>query len=181
MELLLHYTQQLPLLTFENLYWLQIIRVANYKTFPQDDTSSIWVEEVGDAVSLGKCSQTRTANHTWCSCFSPNLRTAILFENAWSSSSYPLARLGLVARQRCCISFRWFGCIHQFPSWSAAVSLGCGRIVGGQFWRPVLFHPVYVIAPLSSILFYSGVLKGRYKNTCCNYGKIHSYAPVNTF
>jgi len=26
-----------------------------------------------------------------------------------------------------------------------------------------------------------GVLEGRYKNTCWNYGKIHSYAAVNTF
>ena len=26
-----------------------------------------------------------------------------------------------------------------------------------------------------------GVLEGRYKNTFCNYGKIHSYAAVNTF
>ena len=24
-------------------------------------------------------------------------------------------------------------------------------------------------------------LEGRYKNTCCNYGKIHSYAAANTF
>ena len=26
-----------------------------------------------------------------------------------------------------------------------------------------------------------GVLEGRYKNTCCNYGKIRSYAAANTF
>jgi len=26
-----------------------------------------------------------------------------------------------------------------------------------------------------------GVLEGRYNNTCCNYGKVHSYAAANTF
>jgi len=41
-----------------------------------------------------------------------------------------------------------------------------------------------LLTPLIRVVWHGslyGILEGRYKNNCCNYGKIHSYAVANQF